>query len=74
MFMFIQKYYPENFGFLILGILELYIRKVCKIFIHKHTEMNILKIILLFKKNTKLPENSEISCSMWEIGYEKLII
>ena len=29
---------PENFAFLILGILELYARKVCKMFVYKHTE------------------------------------
>ena len=38
MFVFIQIYYPENFAFLILGILELYICKVCKMFVYKHTE------------------------------------
>ena len=38
MFVFIQKCYPENFAFLILGILELYSRKVCEMFVNKHTE------------------------------------
>ena len=38
MFVFIWKYYPENFVFLILGILELYTRKVCEMFVYKHTE------------------------------------
>ena len=38
MSVFIQKQYPENFAFLILGILELYTRKICKIFVYKHTE------------------------------------
>ena len=38
MFVFIQKQYPENFAFLILGILELYTRKVCEMFVYKHTE------------------------------------
>ena len=38
MFLLIQKYYPENLAFLILWILELYTRKVCEIFIYKHTE------------------------------------
>ena len=28
--MFIQKQYPENFAFLILRILELFAREVCK--------------------------------------------
>ena len=37
-FRFIQKKYPENFAFLILGILELYARKVCEMFVYKHTE------------------------------------
>ena len=38
MFMFIKKYYPENFAFLILGVLELYTRKVCEMFVYKRTE------------------------------------
>ena len=38
MFVFLQKYYPENFASLILGILELYACKVCEIFVYKHTE------------------------------------
>ena len=38
MFAFILKYYHENFTFLILGILELYTRKVCEIFVYKHTQ------------------------------------
>ena len=29
-YIFIQKQYPENFTFLILVILELYAREVCK--------------------------------------------
>ena len=37
MFTFLQKY-PENFAFLILGILGLYTRKVCEIFVYKHAE------------------------------------
>ena len=37
MFVLLQKY-PENSAFLILGILELYTRKVCEIFVYKHTE------------------------------------
>ena len=32
------KYYTEHFSFLIQGILELYTRKVCEIFVYKHTE------------------------------------
>ena len=38
MFVFNIKSYPENFAFLILGIIELYTRKVCEIFVYKHTE------------------------------------
>ena len=38
MFVFIWKYSPENFVLLILEILELYIRKVCEMFVYKHTE------------------------------------
>ena len=30
MFVFVQKQYTENFPFLILGILQLFARKVCK--------------------------------------------
>ena len=39
MFLLIQKYYPENFAFLILKILELFTRKVREIFVYKHTEV-----------------------------------
>ena len=38
MFVLIQKYYPENFVFLILGFLELHTRKVLEMFVYKHTE------------------------------------
>ena len=38
MFLFLQKYYPENFSFLILRILELFTRKVCEMFVYKQTE------------------------------------
>ena len=38
MFVFTWKYCPENFVFLILGILELYTRKVYEMFVYKHTE------------------------------------
>ena len=38
MFVFIEQPYPENFLFLIQIVLELYTRKVCKIFVYKHTE------------------------------------
>ena len=38
MFVFVWKKYPENFTFLILGILKLYTRKVYEMFVHKHTE------------------------------------
>ena len=53
MFVFIEKYSPGNFTFLILGILELYKRKVCEKFVYKHMEtIESVKISLLFKKNT----------------------
>ena len=38
MFLFIWKYYPENFAFLILRIVKLYTHKVCEIVVYKHTE------------------------------------
>ena len=38
MFVFMSKWYLENFAFLILGILDLYTRKVCEVFVYKHTE------------------------------------
>ena len=38
MFLFLQKYYPENFSFLILRILKLFTRKVCEMFVYKQTE------------------------------------
>ena len=38
MFVFVYKKYLINFAFLIIGILELYTRKVCKMFVYKHTE------------------------------------
>ena len=38
MFVFIENFYPENFAFLILEILELYSRKVWEMFVYKHTE------------------------------------
>ena len=37
-FVFMQKWYAENFAFLFLRILELYNRKVCEMFVYKHTE------------------------------------
>ena len=38
MFLFIKKYYPENFVSLILRILKSYTHKVCEMFVYKHTE------------------------------------
>ena len=38
MFQLMQKYCPENLTLLILGILELYTRKVCEMFVYKHTQ------------------------------------
>ena len=37
-FVFIQKWYPENFVFLFLRFLELHTRKVCEMFVYKHKE------------------------------------
>ena len=52
MFAFIQKQCPENFTFLILRILELFTREVCKsMFTNTQKQWNTLKISLLFKKN-----------------------
>ena len=38
MFRFIQKYYPEDFAFLILEILKLHIRKDCEMLVYKHVK------------------------------------
>ena len=38
MFAFIQKQCSENFAFLILRILELFSREVCKMYVYKYTE------------------------------------
>ena len=38
MLVFILKYYPENFTFLILEVPELYTRKVCEMFVYKRRE------------------------------------
>ena len=38
MFVFMQKQNSENFTFWILGILELYTRKACEMFVYKHAE------------------------------------
>ena len=38
MFVYKWKYYSKSFAFLILRILELFTRKVCKMFVYKHTE------------------------------------
>ena len=38
MFVFKWKWHPENFAFLILGILELRTRKVREVFVYKNTE------------------------------------
>ena len=37
MFVYIWKYYLENFAFLILRILDLFTRKFCEMFVYKHT-------------------------------------
>ena len=55
MFVFIWKYYPENFAFLVLGILELYTRNICEIFVSKHTETTeYVKNQLTFAEKYKL--------------------
>ena len=33
-----ENKYPENFTFLILKIFELFTRKICEMFVYKHTE------------------------------------
>ena len=38
MFVFREKYYPENFAFLIPRIFHLFTRKVYEMFVYKHTE------------------------------------
>ena len=40
LYMFVSKWkqYPEYFIFLILWVFELFTRKVCEMFIYKHTE------------------------------------
>ena len=38
MFVFIEKWYPENLAFLILKILELFTGKVSEMFVYKNTE------------------------------------
>ena len=32
------KWYPENFAFLIVGILKLYTRKVCEMLVYKYAK------------------------------------
>ena len=32
------RFYPENFAFLILRVFKLFARKVCEMFVWKHTE------------------------------------
>ena len=39
MSVFKKKNYPEDFVFLTLGLLELYTRKACEMFVYKHTEI-----------------------------------
>ena len=60
MFVFIKKRYPENLAFFILGVLELFIRKVCEIFVYKHTETIEYIKYLLVKKNTNFTEFLEL--------------
>ena len=53
MFMFVQKYYPKNFALFILRMIELFTRKVCEMFVYKHTET-----IEYVKKIETLPVNN----------------
>ena len=54
-FVFMKRWYPEKFAFLILEILELYTRKVCEMFIYKHTEtMEYVKNYPTFWEKWKL--------------------
>ena len=47
MFVFISKQYPENFGFLILKIIELLAREVCKL-LKRRLIFNILYCFGMF--------------------------
>ena len=38
MFVFVEKQYTENLALLIPRVFELFTRKVCKMFVYKHTE------------------------------------
>ena len=51
MFAFIQKQYPENFEFLILRILELFSREVCK-FLKKLANFQHILLFLYVCKQT----------------------
>ena len=54
-FFFIYKYCPENVAFLILRIFELYTRKVCKMFVYKHTEtIEYIKKLANFLEKCKI--------------------
>ena len=54
LFLFIWKYYSENFALLILRILELHARKLAKCsFTNIQKQWNNFKNRLIFKKNTK---------------------
>ena len=60
MFVFIKKRYPENLAFFILGVLELFIRKVCEIFVYKHTETieYVKKVTYFLRKMQTSRENN----------------
>ena len=62
MSVFIQKYYPENFVFLILEIVELHTRNVSEMFIYKHTGTieYVKKAYFLRKMQTLRVNNSRI--------------
>ena len=50
---FAWKWYVENFTLKNLLLFEIYAREICKKFVYKRKEENILKISLVFKKFSK---------------------
>ena len=50
---FAWKWYVENFTLKNLLLFEIYAREICKKFVYKQKQENILKISLLFKKFSK---------------------
>ena len=71
LFLFIWKYYSENFALLILRILELHARNLAKcLFTNIQKQWNNLKNRLIFKKNTKF--TGEVKFFILRIKNEKL--